>query len=175
MSREIITPSVTLEERYWAKVDVRGPHECWPWTAYTTADGHGRIFYGRRDSGVAVIEEAHRVGWTYANPEPAPDEMVVRHTCDFAACQNPAHWVLGTHEDNHRDMLERGRNRGAVGERNRTAKLTAADVVRIRALRRDGMKRQAVAEMFGVTPENISAITTGRNWSHIPEGELCSA
>jgi len=27
------------EERLWAKIDVRGPQECWPWKASTTSKG----------------------------------------------------------------------------------------------------------------------------------------
>lgn len=29
-------------ERFWTKVDVRGPDECWPWLAAIT-DGYGRF------------------------------------------------------------------------------------------------------------------------------------
>ncbi len=31
----------TPEERFWAKVDKRGPDECWPWTAFIEDDGYG--------------------------------------------------------------------------------------------------------------------------------------
>jgi len=41
--------SPTLETRYWAKVEVLGPDECWPWTAATAGPmTHGTIYYGNR-------------------------------------------------------------------------------------------------------------------------------
>ena len=33
----------TAEERFWAKVDRRGPDECWIWTAYRDPDGYGQF------------------------------------------------------------------------------------------------------------------------------------
>ena len=32
----------SVEERFWEKVDRRGPDECWPWTAYSDRYGYFR-------------------------------------------------------------------------------------------------------------------------------------
>lgn len=88
----------TLEDQYWAKVDRRGPDECWPWLARISPDGYGRF----NRSPVGVL--AHRYGWHLANG-PIPDGHVIDHvchdpatctggkSCPHRACQNPAHML----------------------------------------------------------------------------------
>ena len=53
---------------------------------------------------------------------------VVRHTCDNSRCINPDHLLLGTHTDNMRDMVGRGR-----GVHPNPRLLTDAQVDEIRA------------------------------------------
>jgi hypothetical protein len=88
----------SIEDQYRAKVDVRGPDECWPWLAFRCADGYGRF----NRSPVGIL--AHRYGWFLANG-PIPEGHVIDHICHDPAtctdgkqcphrpCQNPAHMV----------------------------------------------------------------------------------
>lgn len=91
--------------RYEAKVDrSAGSDACHPWTASLTSKGYAQMKVGDRKV------EMHR--WAYkrfVDPELRDDE-VVRHTCDNPPCQNPKHWLKGTHADNARDKVERGRS-----------------------------------------------------------------
>ena len=51
---------------------------------------------------------AHRLAFEWWHGY-APN--VTRHTCDNRRCYNPTHLLDGTHADNTRDMVERGRGR----------------------------------------------------------------
>ncbi|WP_375275005.1 HNH endonuclease signature motif containing protein [Methylorubrum thiocyanatum] len=111
--------------RFWAKVDVRGPDECWLWTAGTDRAGYGKLKAEGRDVG------AHRISWEVANG-PIPAGRLLRHGCDTPACCNPGHFTPGTHAQNLVDSVERGRRPGLRGRHPR-AKLTQAQVDEIRA------------------------------------------
>lgn len=85
----------TREERFWSKVDRRGPAECWPWTATLGDTGYGQFYDGTR------LVKAHRYGYE-ATVGPVPVGLVVDHTCHndadctevpcaHRACCNPAH------------------------------------------------------------------------------------
>jgi hypothetical protein len=99
---------------------------------------------------------AHRVAFERVNG-PIPDGMMVLHSCDNRRCINPAHLRLGTHDDNMRDRLDRGRT--AKGERHGRAKLTDEQAEYIR---RAPLSARALAEDFGVTKATIFAIRAGR-------------
>jgi len=184
------TPSrPTPEERFWPKVDIQGPDECWLWTGGTNRGGYGTF------QGVVRGDGAHRFAWELANG-PIPEGMVVRHlVCDNPPCVNAKHLSLGTHEDNMADM--RSKDRGCVGDRNGTrihservprgdehwsranpekvargasaggAKLTTDKVREIRRLRSGGLGQREIAEQFAVSQAAIQSIISGRNWRHV--------
>lgn len=94
------------------------------------------------------------------------DGMVVRHRCDNPSCVNSDHLTVGTTADNMRDMVARGRSRR--GELQNTAKLTAADVLRIRDAALKGEATQGeLAVMYGVSQPTVSRAVLRKTWGHI--------
>jgi hypothetical protein len=145
-----------LAERFWAKVDKRGPDECWPWMA-SMSFGYGQI----NEGGDGKPRRAHRVSWELHNG-PAPDHLHVCHRCDNRKCVNPAHLFLGTDKDNLSDMARKGRSQR--GERHYLAKLNADRVRAIRAMRGS---HQKIANHFGISRRHVGDIRNRVCWAHV--------
>jgi hypothetical protein len=95
-----------------------------------------------------------------------PGGLYVMHSCDNRACVNPAHLSLGTHEDNMRDMTEKGRK--PLGSRSSSAKLTEDQVSEIRRRHGGGEVQRDLAREFGVGHTSIGRIVRGEGWKHVP-------
>jgi HNH endonuclease len=99
--------------RFWQKVDVHGPDECWPWTGGKIgSSGYGQFSVGPR--GNSVGSTAHRWAYEYA-VGPIPAGLVLDHACHtddptciegdacpHRACCNPAHLEPVTQAENLR-------------------------------------------------------------------------
>lgn len=156
-----------LSDRLWEKVDQRGANECWEWRGTRSPRGYG--MFRIKVQGVWTNRHATRVTWELMHG-PIPDGYNVCHKCDNPPCVNPKHLFLGTQSDNAQDMIRKGRNNAAVGERQGNAKLTWADVKQIRSLyqpRIFGLKR--LSKMFGVHNVTILRIIQGRMWKDEPK------
>ena len=100
---EQIPYSVTV--RFWKRVGIGAPTECWEWQGSGRTDGYGQFFALKR------YRATHRFSFYIANLYYPP---VVRHKCDNRKCVNPHHLEGGTQSDNMKDAVKRGRHWGAA-------------------------------------------------------------
>lgn len=160
---------LTDEERFWQKVDRRGCDDCWLWLGATTGDrrgyGHGRLSVDGR------LMVATRFIWERILGREIEQGQYVLHTCDVPQCVNPRHLQLGTLSDNAVQMYKRGRGPDNRGECHGEAKLTAADVSRIRRRRERGVSYKQIAETFGISQALVWSVTRGAGWKHVGSGQ----
>lgn len=154
-------------QRFWANVDRSGGTDaCWLWTGGTDTNGYGQLSVGGR------LRLAHRMSWelTYGPIPPGRHygTTCVCHKCDTPACVNPAHLFLGSHTDNMRDCAAKGRQPGAPGERHPHHKLTEAQVLNIRRLRKEGRTGPSIAQAYNISTTLVYRIAKGKTWKHLP-------
>lgn len=118
-------------ERIKERVEVDG-NGCWIWHGALSRDSYGNIRVGAR------AMSTHRVAYLAVNGE-IPRGKVVRHRCDVRQCCNPEHLVVGDHEDNVQDIVDRKRHA-------KRRVLTTAERQEAVAMYRAGSTKRQIAE-----------------------------
>jgi len=132
---------------------------CWIWQGSACGDGYGFFqINGKR-------YKPHRYSFEHYNG-PIPKGMFVCHKCDIPLCVNPAHLWLGTLQDNHNDMMIKGRHGYGkqLGKNNPSAKLTEQQVLEIRSLPGPNWK---LAIQYNVSKNTIDCIKNRKSWTHL--------
>lgn len=150
----------SLADRFWSKVAIGVPDECWEWTGGRHAKGYGCFRIGQK------YFRSSRISWQLHTGVP-PGAFGVLHKCDNPACCNPAHLFLGTQADNVKDMTAKGRRVDHLGEKHGRAKLDDSTVLEIRARLERNERTSDLALCFGVSDSTISGIKTGSTWRHL--------
>lgn len=143
--------------RFFAKVDVRGPDECWEWKGCRDGNGYGRFRV------LGHTFPAGRIALHFDGRSPGEWELAC-HRCDNPPCCNPAHLFVGTERENQADRATKGRSADLRGTLNGRAKLRPADV---RAIRSGTLDHTATGKQFGVSRTTVQHIRTGRRWGHL--------
>ncbi len=130
--------------------------ECLLWPFGKTGGGYGKIS--------PKCSDAHREAWKFYNGTPPP-KMCVCHKCDTPSCYNIRHLFLGSYQDNTNDKLSKGR--GLFGELHQNSKTTEATVIKVKTLRKAGMKYKLIAVETGLTFKHIAKICENLIWRHI--------
>lgn len=175
--KEIPAPSEAGKTRFWSKVAITQPNECWEWQDKKDKDGYGRITLQY------INYKAHRLAYVIQNgPFPAEKPFAV-HSCDNPGCVNPAHIRAGTIAENNADMIAKNRQRSITGddhysrtnpervsrgENSGKGRLTNQIVLEIRAMRNAGMVQQSIADQFHISQSLVSLIVRKKLWAHLP-------
>lgn len=177
------------KKRFWLYVDIRKPNDCWNWTGYIGSGGYGRY----RMRSLKKIWSAHRFAYIIIHKS-IPPKMLILHKCDNGLCVNPNHLFLGTHKDNMKDMVSKGRQaRGdkhglrlypelaARGKRNgrytypeKTARgerhgLSKLNEEKVRYIKKLGKiyTSKSISEKLMLNHSHICRILSNRIWKHV--------
>lgn len=127
---------------------------CWNSTTSLNRCGYGQVGFG------GAKWTMHCLSWVAFNGI-IPEGMCVCHRCDNPKCANPDHLFLGTRKENMIDSAKKGR---------KAVKLTAADVIEIRRLRREtNLSYEKIGKLFNVQNPCVFKICRGERWGHLED------
>ena len=142
------------------KYVIRNGEYCWKWKGCITPGGYSAINVYRKK------EQAHRVSWMIYKGE-IPDGMFVCHRCSNRECTNPEHLFIGTHQDNMKDMLNKGRKFIKSGSKYNFAKLNEKKIIKIMKMIHSRYSDRQISEQFNVTRPTITNIRNRKAWKHV--------
>lgn len=146
--------------RFWSKVDIGAPKDCWEWQASLHTSGYGRFKIASYTTMMA-----NRVALVIHTGEEHLDKFAL-HTCDNPKCCNPHHLYWGTHSQNMQDMVRRGRNskRDQSGTQNGAAKIDEQQLETIVKRLQAGWNNKQIAADLPITHSMVSTIRRGKMW-----------
>jgi hypothetical protein len=94
-AQEVHADGITTKQelRFWSKVALADPMDCWLWTGYRNPQGYGRVRLNYR----TVLAPRVAYALVYGS---VPEGMTVDHLCFNPPCVSPLHLQLLTLEEN---------------------------------------------------------------------------
>ncbi len=147
----------SIIDRFWSKVDIGFPDQCWEWQASRREKGYGQLWDGKFNW------RSHRFVYTLEHGT-IPDGMFVLHKCDNPACCNPRHLYLGTAQDNSTDMKRRNPNhKRNVTRAHRDASPLNWSIVK--DIRSSDLSPRVLSEKYGVSTDCIYGVLANKSWA----------
>lgn len=158
-------------DRFWSKVKIGDPHECWEWTASVAKAGYGQFMFSGRP------HSAHRISKILTTGIWPESSTFACHKCDNQKCCNPDHLFWGSSGDNSRDAAAKGRtwhppktqiDRAhaklavdfAEGKIPVYARFSAGEVRDIRARYASGESQVSIARAYSTVQSTIQKVVT---------------
>jgi hypothetical protein len=102
-SKKTINEKISiLEDRFTKNIRIEDKSGCWEWTGFIRDYGYGGMYVGGK------VFTASRLSYMIHKGD-IPKGLFVCHSCDKPICVNPDHLWAGTHSENMKDMVEKGR------------------------------------------------------------------
>lgn len=140
-----------LEARLLTRRRVDPQTNCWEWTGTCRKAINGKLPYGNFTvpfNGGRRCTSPHRTAAHLWHGLAFDDPREVCHKCDNPKCFNPDHLFVGTHSDNMKDAVRKGRMPT-------TEKVTNDQVLEIRRRRSTGEPLKSIAEDYPVTWHHV--------------------
>ena len=119
---------------------------CMEWSGYLNQKGYGVIHaFGKHYF-------THRLMWILKNGKISNGKLIC-HICDNPPCINYKHLFKGTHLDNNKDMILKGRQ-------NNQRTLTNNHVQKILTMAKEGILYKDIAKEFSITVSWTNRIAT---------------
>jgi hypothetical protein len=153
---------MTVEERFWEKVDKTNPDGCWIWVGARSGNRAGLFAITKYNR---IIPYRFSYELKYGK---IPEGLFACHKCDNGLCVNPDHIFIGSQTDNMRDMSEKDRSHHTHGADLHRGCLTDNDIREIRKFYHDQkLSTRKIAQMYGVGKTTIEQILNGITWAHV--------
>lgn len=140
------------KDRFWECVEVSDG--CWEWTGGKDSHGYGHL---RADNWRKKVG-AHRFSYEL-HFGPIGAGLEILHQCDNPGCVRPDHLKVGTHADNMREMVARGR--GYRGYRRSLGEGVEAEV--LQSYLRGVTAFRALGRLHNISPTTAKKIV--RQWA----------
>ena len=148
----MIVISKTARKRFFAKVDVRGPNECWEWD-----EESAKQF---RIAPPNKMVTPHHAAWLIAGHEPPPKRRLYR-VCGNLRCVNVAHMRAAKPDLSKGKGAKPGVKRGSG--QNTSLDVKTALEIRIRIA--SGERLVELADEYGLSKSTLMLIKAGTHWA----------
>lgn len=138
-----------FKKTFWSKTRILD-NGCIEWIG-NKRNGYGRIGYKRK------LISCHRLVWEWEKGI-IPINLEICHKCDNPSCVNIDHLFIGTHEDNMKDCVNKGRGVSKTGDRNPNCKIKKHTYKEIGLMLLSGFSHVAISRIFNVHRGTIGRI-----------------